>query len=155
MGVFGSIKRAIFGEGGGPFGDNYFGGKKDEPQRQAPAPQPQAGRPAPAPQAQAPRPQTPVQQPQQAPQQPVDVEEALSGIAAAKGNPDLNWRTSIVDLMKLLDLDSSLDNRKELATELGYTGEKNGSAEMNIWLHRRVMQELEKNGARVPASLKD
>lgn len=152
MGVFGSIKRAIFGEDGGPFGDNYLGGKKDAPQ--APAAQPQAPRPAPAPQA--PRPQAPAQQqaPQQA-QQPVDVEQALTRIAESKGNPNLNWRTSIVDLMKLLDLDSSLDNRKELATELGYTGEKNGSAEMNIWLHRRVMQELEKNGARVPASLKD
>jgi hypothetical protein len=57
--------------------------------------------------------------------------------------------------MKLLDLDSSLDNRKALASELGYTGEKNGSAEMNIWLHRRVMQELERNGGLVPAAMKD
>ena len=57
--------------------------------------------------------------------------------------------------MKLLDLDSSLDNRKALATELGYTGAKDGSAEMNIWLHRRVMEELAKNGARVPAALAD
>ena len=57
--------------------------------------------------------------------------------------------------MKLLDLDSSLDNRKELATELGYTGAKDGSAEMNIWLHKAVMRELEKNGGTVPAGLKD
>lgn len=57
--------------------------------------------------------------------------------------------------MKLLGLDSSLDNRKELATELGYTGAKDGSAEMNIWLHKAVMQELAKNGGNVPASLKD
>ena len=57
--------------------------------------------------------------------------------------------------MKLLDLDSSLDNRKALATELGYTGALDGSAEMNIWLHRRVMEELARNGARVPASLTD
>ncbi len=56
--------------------------------------------------------------------------------------------------MKLLDLDSSLANRAELASELGYEGEKNGSAEMNIWLHRRVMEELEKGGGRVPDSLK-
>jgi hypothetical protein len=86
--------------------------------------------------------------------QAVDVEQALEGISAQKGNPNLNWRTSIVDLMKLLDLDSSLQNRAQLATELGYTGEKNGSAEMNIWLHRRVMDELERNGGTVPDTLK-
>ena len=79
----------------------------------------------------------------------------LTRISSEKGNPDLNWRSSIVDLMKLLDLDSSLANRKELATELGYTGAKDGSAEMNIWLHHRVMDELEKSGGRVPAGLKD
>lgn len=87
--------------------------------------------------------------------QPVDVEAVLVEIAAEKGNPDLNWRSSIVDLMKLLDLDSSLDNRKELATELGYTGAKDGSAEMNVWLHRKVLDQLEANGGHVPASLKD
>jgi len=84
----------------------------------------------------------------------VDVEQVLEDISRQKGNPNLNWRTSIVDLMKLLDLDSSLANRSDLATELGYQGEKNGSAEMNIWLHRRVMEELEKSGGRVPDSLK-
>ena len=87
-------------------------------------------------------------------QQDVDVEAVLTQISAQKGNPDLNWRSSIVDLMKLLELDSSLANRKALATELGYGGEKDGSAEMNIWLHRRVMEELEKNGGVVPAGLK-
>lgn len=86
--------------------------------------------------------------------QQVDVEQALEAISESKGNPNLNWRTSIVDLMKLLDLDSSLANRGELAGELGYDGEKNGSAEMNIWLHRKVMEELEANGGRVPDSLK-
>ena len=85
----------------------------------------------------------------------VDVEQVLVQRAQARGNPDLNWRSSIVDLMKLLDLDSSLDNRKALATELGYTGAKDGSAEMNIWLHRRVMQELERNGGLVPSAMKD
>lgn len=84
----------------------------------------------------------------------VDVEANLNSIAAAKG-ADLNWRTSIVDLMKLLDIDSSLDNRKELAQELGYTGELNGSAEMNIWLHKAVMNELAANGGTVPADLRD
>ncbi len=57
--------------------------------------------------------------------------------------------------MKLLDLDSSLDNRKELATELGYTGDKDGSAEMNIWLHKSVMKKLEENGGKVSADLKN
>ena len=84
----------------------------------------------------------------------VDVEAILSAEAANAGQP-LNWRTSIVDLMKLLGIDPSLDNRKELAQELGYTGELNGSAEMNIWLHKAVMRELAANGGRVPADLTD
>jgi hypothetical protein len=82
----------------------------------------------------------------------VDVEQVLSGLAA-KNPQKLNWRTSIVDLMKLLGIDSSLENRKELARELGYTGSTDDSAAMNVWLHKRVMQELEKNGGKVPASL--
>jgi hypothetical protein len=82
----------------------------------------------------------------------VDVEQVLTGLAAR--NPQkLNWQTSIVDLMKLLGIDSSLENRKELARELGYTGDTGDSASMNVWLHKRVMQELQKNGGRVPASL--
>ncbi len=85
----------------------------------------------------------------------VDVGQTLSDIAAQKGNPDINYKSSIVDLMKLLGMDSSLDNRKELATELGYTGEKDGSAEMNIWLHKEVMRQLAANGGKVPASLMD
>ena len=86
--------------------------------------------------------------------QPVDVEAVLNGLAA-KNPQKLNWRTSIVDLMKLLDLDSSLQERKDLATELGYTGAKDGSAEMNIWLHKQVMNKLAANGGKVPADLKD
>jgi len=85
----------------------------------------------------------------------VDVGEVLANIAAAKGNPDLNYQSSIVDLLKLLDIDSSLENREELATELGYTGPKDGSAEMNIWLHKAVMRELAANGGQVPASMLD
>ena len=85
----------------------------------------------------------------------VDVEQVLTELSASKGNPDLNWRTSIVDLMKLLGLDSSPDNRKELATELGDSGATNGSVEMNIWLHRAVMRELATNGGKVPASMTD
>ena len=89
-----------------------------------------------------------------APISEVDVEAILSA-EAAKAGQDLNWRTSIVDLMKLLGIDSSLANRKELATELGYTGELDGSAEMNIWLHKAVMRELAANGGKVPADLTD
>jgi hypothetical protein len=132
MSIFGKIKDAIFGKKAAP---------APETQRQAPS----GGggtitAPAPTPQTQA---------------APVDVEQVLTGIAADKGNPDLNWRTSIVDLMKLLGMDSSLDNRKELATELGYTGDKDGSAEMNIWLHKEVMRQLAAHGGKVPANLTD
>jgi hypothetical protein len=88
-----------------------------------------------------------------APQQLVDVEGVLTGLAS-KNSQQLNWRTSIVDLMKLLDLDSSLNARKELATELHYTGDMNDSASMNIWLHKQVMQKLAENGGKVPDDLK-
>ncbi len=151
MSIFGSIKKAIFGDHG-PLG-GQFSGKKDAAPAPAPTPQPTQAAPRPAPQA--PAAPAPAAAPAQTPAQAVDVEQVLTGIAAKKGNPDLNWRTSIVDLMKLLDLDSSLANRKELATELGYTGAKDGSAEMNIWLHKAVMRELEKSGGTVPAGLKD
>ncbi|MES3083803.1 DUF3597 domain-containing protein [Sphingomonas faeni] len=147
MSIFSKIKSAIFGEKG-PLGSGHFGTPKaDAP---APAPQTTAAQPAPTPTPAAPTPQAAPAAPAQA----VDVEAVLSGIASKKGS-DLNWRTSIVDLMKLLDLDSSLDNRKELATELGYTGAKDGSAEMNMWLIKAVMRELAKNGGTVPANLKD
>ncbi len=139
MSIFSKIKDAIFG-------------KKDaapESRPQIPAGMdggpPVASQAAPA----APAPTT------AAPAQSVDVVQTLDDMAAAKGNPDLNYKTSIVDLMKLLGLDSSLDNRKELATELGYTGDKDGSAEMNIWLHKEVMRQLAANGGTVPASMTD
>jgi hypothetical protein len=86
--------------------------------------------------------------------QPVDV-EAVVGAIAEKKKEKLDWRKSIVDLMKVLDLDSSLTARKQLAQELGYKGELNGSAEMNIWLHKAVMNKLAQNGGKVPADLKD
>lgn len=65
----------------------------------------------------------------------------------------LNWRTSIVDLMKLVGLESSLSERKELADELGYTGDKSDSASMNIWLHAQVIQKIKDNGGRLPTDL--
>ena len=82
----------------------------------------------------------------------VDVEANLASLAQGQ---DLNWRTSIVDLMKLLGIDASLANRKELASELGYTGALDGSAEMNIWLHKATMTALAANGGKVPAALID
>jgi 3-oxoacyl-ACP reductase-like protein len=135
MSIFGKIKDAIFG-------------RKAQAQ---PAPttatvgqaQPSAtAAPAPAPAAQA--------APQ--PMEQVDVEANLARMAEGK---NLNWRTSIVDLMKLVGIESSLENRKELARELGYTGELEGSAEMNMWLHKAVMRELAANGGKVPAELTD
>ena len=125
MSIFGKIRDAIFGR--------------------ARAAQPQAQQPG--------TPAMPQMKPA-APAQPVDVDAVLADLASRKGEK-LNYQSSIVDLMKLLDLDPSLANRKELATELGYTGAKDGSAEMNIWLHRRVVDELEKNGGKVSAALKD
>ncbi|UZK65965.1 DUF3597 domain-containing protein [Sphingomonas sp. M1-B02] len=136
MSIFGSIKDAIFGKAV----------VKPAAPTQAPAATPPVTQPAPAPSAAPAAAAAP---------EPVDVETTLMIFETERGTADLNWRTSIVDLMKLLGLDSSLDNRKELATELGYTGAKDGSAEMNIWLHKAVMNELAKNGGNVPTSLKD
>ena len=79
--------------------------------------------------------------------------EAIRNDLSAKSAQTVNWRTSIVDLMKLLGLDSSLAERKGLAQEFGYTGALDGSAEMNIWLHKQVMRELAANGGKVPAEL--
>jgi hypothetical protein len=83
----------------------------------------------------------------------VEVEAMIEKIADAQ-DEEYNWEESIVDLMKLLKLDSSLAARKQLAQELGYTGQLNGSAEMNIWLHKQVMTKLAESGGVVPDSLK-
>jgi hypothetical protein len=85
--------------------------------------------------------------------QSVDVEAVLTDLAS-KSSQQLNWRTSIVDLMKLLELDSSLNARSELAQELHYSGHMNDSASMNLWLHKQVMQKLAENGGKVPDELK-
>ncbi len=84
----------------------------------------------------------------------VEIETVMKGYAS-KTTQKLNWRTSIVDLLKLLDIDPSLANRKELAQELGYTGSTSDSATMNIWLHKQVLRKLQENGGNVPASLLD
>ena len=113
-----------------------------------------------------PTPQTPGQQQQyqpgqsgqlgagQRPLQNVDVDAILKEMASKKGGGG-NYRESIVDLLKLLDLDSSLDERKELAQELGVNAGAHGSAEQNIALHKAVMKKLAENGGKVPDSMKD
>jgi hypothetical protein len=85
--------------------------------------------------------------------QNVDVAAIVDKAAAAK-HEKLEWRTSIVDLMKALDIDSSLAARKELAKELGYSGDTNDSASMNVWLHKQVMAKLAANGGKLPPEIK-
>ena len=109
----------------------------------------QAG-PEPTPQPTA----APAAAPVQAPAQAVDVEGVLTRLASRKGGGS-NWRTSIVDLLKLLDLDSGLDARERLADELGVHAGAAGSAQENIALHKAVMRKLAENGGEVPDSLKD
>jgi len=119
----------------------------------APAPKaaPASSAPATAPAAAAP---AAVAAPTAPPAQPVDVEAVLVELAKEKGGGG-NWRTSIVDLLKMLDLDSSLAARKELAEELGVHAGDHGSAEQNIALQRAVWRKLAENGGTVPASLRD
>ena len=83
---------------------------------------------------------------------PVDI-EAVLGEMASKNPEKLNWKTSIVDLMKLVGMDSSLTARKQLAAELHYTGDTNDSASMNIWLHKQVMSRMAANGGKLPTDL--
>jgi len=145
MGIFSAIKNKIFGSG------------EAEAAEAVPAAAP-AVTPASAPQAPAPAPTpaAPVAAPAAAPVPPVrvDVAVVLTGLAAKSGQT-LDWRKSIVDLLKLLDIDSSLANRKALAAELGYAGDTNDSATMNIWLHKAVMRKLAETGGTVPADLRD
>ena len=129
--------------------DKIFG-RRAAPAATAPQPAPAAPKPAQPPAAAA-----AAAKPAPAPAPaPVDVEEVLTEMASESGQK-LNWRTSIVDLMKLLGLESSLSERKELAVELGYKGATDGSAEMNIWLHKAVMKKLAENGGKVPPELRD
>lgn len=144
MGIFSRIKDAIFGHKAAAAGSTAA------PQSAQPRPAAAGTRPASA--SDPTIPASPANANWQRPVEQVDVGQVLRELAA-KNSQKLNWETSIVDLMKLLGLDSSLKDRQELARELGYTGDMNDSAKMNIWLHKRVMQELEKNGGKVPASL--
>ncbi len=132
MGIFSSIWNKITGHKTAPAAPT---------QSAAPAPAQAPKQPAPAPAA----------SPAAA---PVDVEKILESMAQTKGGGG-NWRTSIVDLLKLLDLDSSLKAREELATELGVKAGATGSAEQNIALSKAVWKKLAENGGQVPASLRD
>lgn len=114
MGLFSSLKDAIFGS------DEA----KEVAAKKAPPPPPAAAAPPPPPEP-----------------QPVDLDDVLAHMAEKRGHAS-NYKTSIVDLMKLVGMDSSLAARKELATDLGYSGALDGSAEMNIWLHQKVMEKL-------------
>ncbi|WP_441236364.1 DUF3597 domain-containing protein [Bradyrhizobium sp. 930_D9_N1_4] len=89
-----------------------------------------------------------------APASNVDVAAIVDAAVAAHKGEKLEWRTSIVDLMKALDIDSSLAARKDLAKELGYTGDTNDSASMNVWLHKQVMSKLAANGGKLPPEIK-
>ena len=131
MSIFGKIMGAIFGSSASatPAGGTAPAGG-------APAPAGAGSSAAPA-----------------APPQSVDVAAIVDKAAAASGEK-LEWRTSIVDLMKALGIDSSLTARKELAKELGYTGDMNDSASMNIWLHKQVMSKLAANGGKLPPEIK-
>lgn len=129
MSIFGKIMSAIFGS---------------QPASAAPA----GGAASPAgaaPEASAPA---------TAPMAAVDVAAIVDKAVAAHKGEKLEWRTSIVDLMKALDIDSSLAARKDLAKELGYTGDMNDSASMNVWLHKQVMSKLAANGGKLPPEIK-
>jgi hypothetical protein len=131
MSIFGKIMGAIFGTKAGA----------------APSATPTAGGSGPSVRS------TPGSSSTAPPAASVDVAPILDkAVAAKKGK--LEWRTSIVDLMKALDIDSSLNARKELAKELNYTGDTNDSAGMNIWLHKQVIAKIVANGGKVPADLK-
>ena len=137
MGVFDSIKNAIFGHHASASIPTTAAATSPAPPVAAAVAQPTA-KPSASPSSQQPV---------------VDVEAILQGLAA-KNTQKLNWQTSIVDLMKLLGLDSSLQNRTTLAKELGYTGNTADSAAMNTWLHQQVMNKLAESGGKVPASLR-
>ena len=149
MGIFDKIKSAIWGEDDATEATTTIASTSAKPATASASASPSAPSAAPVPKAQP----APIEA--SAPQPaggPVDVAATLDAAVKASGQK-LDWRKSIVDLMKALKLDSSLGARKELAGELGFTGDKNDSAKMNIWLHKQVIQKLKDNGGKVPADL--
>jgi 3-oxoacyl-ACP reductase-like protein len=145
MSVFGSIVSAIFGS-------KHAAGVTPAATPASPAPS-SAGTTASTSSSAAAPSATPTAAAAANPISRADVEAILQKLAA-EVREDLDWRKSIVDLMKLLKLDSGLGPRKQLAQELGYAGAPDGSAEMNIWLHKQVMTKLAESGGKVPDSLK-
>lgn len=141
MSIFGKIMNKIFHHGAAQAAPAPQGSGQAAPQTPGSAPGADTATIAPAPT-------------QAAPAQNVDVGAVLSEMASMKGGGG-NYQSSIVDLLKLLDLDSSLDARKELGEELGVHAGENGSAEQNIALHKAVMQKLAENGGVVPDSLRN
>lgn len=128
-------------------------GLTKQPEKPAPAPRPAAAKPA-GKRTGIPRARPPQLQSRPPREMPmVDVVSKLEGMAA-KNPQKLNWRVSIVDLLKLLDLDSSQEARKEMAIELGCPADKLGdSAAMNTWLHKTVLQRIAENGGNIPKEL--
>ncbi len=152
MGIFDKIKGAIWGKKEEAAEQPVSAGAEPVVASAAPAPaKPASTAAAPAQTASAPAAAAPA-----APAGGGDVDIAAIMDAAVKRNGQkLNWRTSIVDLMKALGMESSLAERKELAAELGYTGDTGDSAAMNMWLHKAVLQKLKENGGKLPADLQD
>jgi hypothetical protein len=155
MSVFGSIVSAIFGSKHAASVTAAAG-----PSAPSPSAGPAKGASAPpspstatAPGASAPSAGTPAGSTAAKPIPKADVEAILAKLDDEQ-DEDYDWKSSIVDLMKLLKLDSGLGARKQLAKELGYTGALDGSAEMNVWLHKQVMTKLAETGGKVPDSLK-
>lgn len=145
MSIYGKIMSAIFGSTTTAATTTPTSGAATGAKPAAPTPSASPAAPgAPAASAAAPA----------AAAKPVEVAPILDKAAAAKKGEKLEWRTSIVDLMKALDIDSSLSARKELAKELGYTGDTNDSASMNVWLHKQVMSKLAANGGKLPPEIK-
>ena len=141
MSIFGKIMGAIFGShpaSAAPAGNAPSG---SAPSGSAPA-------------GAAPSGSAPSSAPAAAPAATVDVAAIVDKAVAAHKGEKLEWRTSIVDLMKALDIDSSLAARKDLARELGYSGDMNDSASMNVWLHKQVMAKLAANGGKLPPEIK-
>ncbi len=151
MSIFGTIMSKIFSHPAAAAAPEASASQTDSPSGTAPTPG--AVAPAAAPDGVPASPTTASQTTAAASPAPVDVGAVLTEMAS-KNPQQLNWQSSIVDLMKLLDLDSSLKARTDLAHELSYSGDTNDSASMNIWLHKEVMTKLEQNGGKVPADLK-
>jgi hypothetical protein len=143
MSILGSIITTIFNHGKAPA--TPASTSTPAAPSESPAPAPTAPASPAAPETTAPAPA--------APSAPIDIDAVLTQLAATH-HERLDWKHSIVDFLKVLNLDSSLAARRELATELHYSGDEHDTAAMNIWLHREVIAELVKNGGKVPDELK-